>query len=90
MTCRLITNPREALRSVVSRLKVSLTKMAGTIAFMAIAAVFLGNVIVLVMTLIDLHKGSPSKVANDLREKSTQLKKELNCWLDAFGKPVSN
>jgi hypothetical protein len=88
--CRVITNPRATLRSVVSRLKVSLTKMAGTVAFMGIAVVFLGNVIVLVMTLIDLHKGSPSKVAKDLREKSTQLKKELNCWLDAVGKPVSN
>ena len=88
--CRVITNPRATLRSVVSRLKVSLTKMAGTVAFMGIAVVFLGNVIVLVMTLIDLHKGSPSKVAKDLREKSTQLQKELNCWLDAVGKPVSN
>ena len=88
--CRLITNPRETLHSVVSRLKVSLTKMAGTIAFMAIAGVFLGSVIVLVMTLIDLHKGSQSEVAKDLREKSTQLNRELNCWLDAFGKPVSN
>ena len=88
--CHVISNPKEVFRSVVSRLKVNLTKMAGTLAFMIISTVFLGNLITLIMTLIDLHKGSPSKVAKELREISFKLQKELNCWLDAFGKPVGN
>ena len=88
--CHVISNPKEVFRSVVSRLKVNLTKMAGTLAFMIISTVFLGNLITLITNLIDLHKGSPSKVAKELREISFKLQKELNCWLDAFGKPVGN
>ena len=84
----IIANPRESFKSVVSWLKVNLTKTAGTIAFVVIAVVFVGNLITLILTLIDLHKGSLSKVAKDLRDKSFQLRKELNCWLDAFGKPA--
>ena len=87
--CAMISDPKKLLRSVVSRLKVSLTKFGGTLAFMVIAGVFLGNLITLVMTLIDIHKGSPSKVALELRDKSFQLQKELNYWLDAFGKTGS-
>jgi hypothetical protein len=87
---QIITDPKRALCSVVSKLKITLARNCGTVAFLLISGVFLGNVIVLLFTLIDLHKGSPSKIAQDLRENSSKLEKELNSWLDAFGKPRRN
>ena len=70
------------LRSVVSCMKRNVFKVAGVITFVVLSAVFVGNVFALIITLIDMHKGSPSKVAKELRQRSTELQKELDKWLD--------
>ena len=82
-----ISNPGRAFRSVVSRLKANFGVALGTVAFVLITTVFLINVVAIFLSLVELKKGSPSKVAKELREKSSQLQKELDGWLDAFGKP---
>ena len=82
----IISNPERIFRSVVSKLKINLEVVVGTLAFVLITTMFLVSVITLFLSLIDLKKGSPSKVAQDLRAKSSQLQKELDSWLDAFGK----
>ena len=85
---RMFARERNAVyRSVVSWMKRNVVPVVGTAAFLAIAAVGVANLFVLFITIIDMNKGSPSKVAKDLREKSSELQKELNKWLDAFGKP---
>ena len=85
---RMFARERNAVyRSVVSWMKRNVVPVVGTAAFLAIAAIGVANLFVLFITIIDMNKGSPSKVAKDLREKSSELQKELNKWLDAFGKP---
>ena len=83
-----ISNPGRTFCSVVSRLKVNLGVALGTVAFVLITTVFIINVVAIFLSLVELKKGSPSKVAKELREKSSQLQKELDGWLDAFGKPA--
>ena len=79
-------NPKAILRSIVSKVQQNYGKIIGTVAFLVIAAIGIGNLLTLILSLIDLHKGSPSKIAKELREKSSQLQEELDKWLDAFGK----
>lgn len=72
---------KKVLSSAVSKLKTAV----GTVAFLTIAAIGIGNLFVIFITAIDIHKGSLSKVAKELREKSHLLQQELDKWLDAFG-----
>ena len=67
--------------SGVSKLKTGL----GTAAFLMIATLGVGSLLVVIITAIDIHKGSLSKVAKDIREKFRLLQQELDKWLDAFG-----
>ena len=82
-----ISNPGRTFCSVVSRLKANFGVALGTVAFVLITTVFITKVTIF-LSLVELKKGSPSKVAKELREKSSQLQKELDGWLDAFGKPA--
>ena len=52
--------------------------------FMLLAGIGLGNLVVLIKTSIELHKGSTSEAAKDLRAKSRQLEDEYNKWVSAF------
>jgi hypothetical protein len=79
-------NPKAILRSIVSMVQRNYGKIIGTAVFLVIAAIGVGNLLNLIVRLIDLHKGSPSKIAKELCEKSSQLQEELDKWLDAFGK----
>ena len=56
-----------------------------TLAFLVIATLGVGNVFVLVTTLIDMHQGSLTKAAHDLRGKAKKLQNELDTWLEVFG-----
>ena len=78
--------PNETFKSAVSRMKRNVFTAAGVVAFVLASGVMALNILVLVTTLIDMHNGSPSKVAKELRKTSSKLQKELNRWLDAFGK----
>ena len=49
-----------------------------------LSAAALGDVVELIKVLIDAHKGSLSKVAEEIRELSSELKKEHNKWKNAF------
>ena len=77
------------LRSVVSWITKCIVEAPGIILFMGISVVLVGNVFVLIMTLIDMHRGSTSKVAKELRQKFSELQEELDKWLDAFEKSRS-
>ena len=52
--------------------------------FVLIAAIGLANLIVFITTAIDMHKGSLSKVAREVREKSSQLEAEYERWKEIF------
>lgn len=82
----IIGNSKADIRSIVSKVQRNLSTLLGTVAFLVIAGIGVGNLLVLIITSIDVHNGSLSKVAKDLREKSTQLQKELDKWLEVFGK----
>lgn len=71
-------------KSIVSKIWNVYTGI-GTIAFLVIAGMGVGNLLVFLLTAIDIHKGSLSKVAQDLREKSRLLQQELDKWLGEFG-----
>ena len=86
----IISNPERIFRSVVSKLRVNMGVVVGTLAFVLITTVFLVSFFGLFVTIVDVKKGSPSEVAKDLRIKSSKLQKELDGWLDAFGKPISS
>ena len=88
MAQRMIGNP-QTVYGVVSKILNNLRKVGGTLAFFLISGVFVGSLLVFFITLIDMHKGSPSKIAKDLRETSQKLQNELYKWLDAFGNPRS-
>ena len=64
---------------------ISKLRTTGTVAFLMIAALGIGCLFVGIITAFDIHKGSLSKVAKDLREKSRLLQQELDRWLDTFG-----
>ena len=53
-----------------------------------IATIGMGNIFVLITTAIDVHKGSLSKVAKDIREKSSQLEVEYNEWKKMFSPDI--
>ena len=85
----IIGDPWIKLQSVVSKIPQALFTLSGTAAFLVICAILVGNLFVFLKTLINMHEGSPSKVAKGLREKSKELQQELDTWLDSFGKPTS-
>ena len=72
------------LKSVVSIIAKNVFVVAASTAFLLIAAIGGANIIVLITTSIDVHKGSPSKVAKDIREKSSELEEEYTSWKNAF------
>ena len=76
-------NPSE-LKSVASFVLINGFVAGGFIAFTQILTFGLGNLYVLVKTSVDVSKGSLSKVAADLREKSAQLEQELQFWEKAL------
>ena len=80
-------NPSSLLQSTVSRLFKKIKVNGMTSAFLVIAAIGVANLFVLITTSMDIHRGSLSKVAQDLRDKARELQDELQTWLDAFGKP---
>ena len=76
-----LANSCHKFESIVSKVKTALK----VIAFLMIATLGIGNLLVVIFTAIHIHKGSLSEVAKDLREKSRLLQQELDKWLDAFG-----
>ena len=56
-----------------------------TLAFLVIATIGVGNLFVLITTIIDMHKGSLTRAAHDLRRKAKKLQNELDTWLEVFG-----
>ena len=77
-------DPKDILRSVVWKFYNNFTTVLLTAAFLTILTIGVGNLLVLILTSVDIHKGSLSKVAKDLREKAKTLEKELCKWMDAF------
>lgn len=77
-------DPKAILRSVVWKFCSNFTTVLLMTAFLAILTIGVGNLLVLILTSVDIHKGSLSKVAKDLREKAKMLEKELCKWMDAF------
>jgi hypothetical protein len=72
------------MRSVVSLIAQYIFVVAGVGVFLLIAAIGVGNLFVLITTSINFHKGSLSKVAKEIREKSSQLEEQYNKWSEAF------
>ena len=58
--------------------------VTGMCAFVVIASVGVGNLYVLITTAIDVHNGSLSKVARDIRKKYSLLKEEYDDWNNFF------
>lgn len=82
---KMIRDPIKQLQSIVSQICRHGLKVAGTIAFLALSAIAIGNLVVLIMTLVNMHQGSPSRIAAELRENYKKLEEELDNWLEAFG-----
>ena len=82
---KMIGDPVTAFKSIVSRACQSVVTVFGTISFVLLAGIAIGNLFVFLITVIDMHNGSPSKVAKELRKSSEKLRQELDKWLDAFG-----
>ena len=76
-------------KSVVSWIAVNTGAIFLTMAFILISMLFIGNVWTLITTSINIHKGSLSKVAEDIREKASQLRQEHEKWQEAFLKSNS-
>ena len=89
MARKFIGDPVKILQSSVSKLQKNLFTVAGTVAFIVILGIFVGSVFMFFMTLIDVNKGSLSKIAKELRQTSKKLQKELDKWLDTFGQSRS-
>ena len=85
MAQSMIGNPVTAFRSTVSFMYKNFSTLAMTAAFLMIATIGLGNVYVFFTTLMDMHKGSHSNVAKELRKTAGKLKEELDTWLGVFG-----
>ena len=79
-------NPSSLLRKTVSTLFTNISVLVMAAAFLVIAAIGVGNLFVLITTSMDIHRGSLSKVAQDLRDKAQELQNQLHTWLDVFGK----
>ena len=81
----LITKAKEIAKNGNGAFLMSnIKKVTGVEAFLLICAIGLGNLFVLITTSIDVHKGSLSKAAQDIREKSSQLQEEYSTWKEAF------
>ena len=52
--------------------------------FLLIATICVGNLTELIEVAIDLHKGSLSEVAREIRNKSSQLQEEYDQWKKDF------
>ena len=72
------------MKSAVSLLTSNLFVVTGVAGFLLVAAIGVGNLFVLITTSINVHKGSLSNVAKDIREKSSQLEEEFHKWVEAF------
>ena len=79
-------NPSSLLRNAVIPLFKNIGILVMTAAFLVIAAIGVGNLFVLITTSMDIHRGSLSRVAQDLRDKARELQHQLHTWLDVFGK----
>jgi hypothetical protein len=71
-------------KSVVSIIAKNIFLVAAGAAFLLIATIGVANIVVLIITSIDVHKGSLSKAAKDIREKSFKLEEEYTSWKNAF------
>ena len=71
------------LKSVVSNIAKKIFVVRASTPFLLIATIGVANIFVLITTSIDVHKGSPSKVAKDIREKSSKLEEEYTSWKNA-------
>lgn len=74
--------------SVISMIASNLAVVTGVIGFTLIAVIGLGNLLVLIMTSINVHNGSLSKVAKDVREKASLLREEYDRWREALDNSV--
>ena len=75
----------EIMKSAVSHLtSKNCFVVVGVACFLLVAAIGVGNLFVLITTSINVHKGSLSSVAKDIREKSSQLEQEFHKWVEAF------
>lgn len=77
--------PARDFKSIVSMMCKKLWKVPMTLIFVLLGGIAIGNLVFLIFTLFDMHNGSPSKVAKELRKHSKELQDELDKWLDAFG-----
>ena len=75
---------RFIFKSVVSIIAKNIFLVAAGAAFLLIATIGVANIVVLIITSIDVHKGSLSKAAKDIREKSFKLEEEYTSWKNAF------
>jgi hypothetical protein len=53
--------------------------------FLLIATICVWNLTELIEISIDVHDGSLSEVAKDIRDKSSRLQKEYEQWKEDFG-----
>ena len=72
------------MRSVVSHIAASTHVVGCAVAFTLIATIGVGNLFVLITTSINVHNGSLSKVAEEIRGKSSRLIKEYKKFREAF------
>lgn len=80
----ILENPGKT-RCVVSRIQRNIFTGLWTVAFVTIALIGFAHLLGLIMTFMDMKKGSPSKLGNQLSEVYEKLEKEYLEWLDAFG-----
>ena len=72
------------MRSAVSFIAQHIFVVTGVAGFLLIGLIGVGNLFVLITTSINIHKGSLSNVAKDVRDKSSQLEQEYQRWREAF------
>ena len=78
-----------SFESIVSWIARNFVTVCFTGAFLLICAILVGNLWTLITTSFNIHKGSLSKVAEDIREKASQLRQEHEEWREAFLKSKS-
>ena len=72
------------LESVVSWIALNSLTVCLTGAFLLICLIGVGNIWTLIKTSFNMHKGSLSQVAEDVRNKASQLQQEHEEWHKAF------
>jgi hypothetical protein len=83
-TAMKIVGKKINFKSVVSWIARNSLTVCLTGAFLLICLIFVGNIWTLITTSFNMHKGSLSQVAEDVRNKASQLQQEHEEWHKAF------